>query len=105
MAGQGVERIRLCICRDSLHILSIIDYRKHIAAASPMRTKAKVPLICYSQLPVTGQLGIVQLDVNDSHRLQVGDAQKQAEKWLCMWEDSPGLPAVWDDLRTWRAPI
>ncbi|MFR1832466.1 MAG: flagellar motor switch protein FliM [Lachnospiraceae bacterium] len=76
MAGQAVERIRLCIPGTLLeHIFSIIDHRKHIARGFSYEDNKEKILdnICYSQLPVTGQLGIVQLDVNDIYRLQVGD--------------------------------
>ena len=61
VTGLAVERIRICLPGNLLeNIFQIIDSRK-------------LDNIRQSQLPVTGQLGTVFLDLNDIYRLKVGD--------------------------------
>lgn len=76
MAGQSVEKLRLCLPGALLEqIFQTIDQRKHIARGFSYENNRECILdnIRYSQLPVTGQLGTVALNVNDIYHLRVGD--------------------------------
>ncbi|MCI8830328.1 MAG: flagellar motor switch protein FliM [Lachnospiraceae bacterium] len=76
MAGYSVEKLRLCLPGTLLeNIFHTIDHRKHIARGFSYENNRESILdnIRYSQLPVTGQLGKVKLDVNDIYHLRVGD--------------------------------
>ena len=76
VTGLAVERIRICLPGNLLeNIFQIIDSRKHIARGYDFEDNKETILdnIRQSQLPVTGQLGTVFLDLNDIYRLKVGD--------------------------------
>ncbi len=76
VTGLAVERIRICLPGNLLeNIFQIIDTRKHIARGYSYEDNRETILdnIRQSQLPVTGQLGTVLLDLNDIYRLKVGD--------------------------------
>lgn len=76
VAGVAVEKIKLCMPGTLLEfIFYMIDSRKHIARGFSYEDNRDTILenIRYSQLPVTGQLGTVELDLNDIYHLQVGD--------------------------------
>lgn len=76
VAGLAVEKIKLCIPGTLLEfIFHMIDSRKHIARGFAYEDNRDVILdnIRFSQLPVTGQLGTVELGLKDLADLQVGD--------------------------------
>lgn len=76
VTGLAVERIRICLPGTLLEmIFQIIDTRKHIARGYAYEDNRETILdnIRQSQLPVTGQLGTVFLDLNDIYHLKVGD--------------------------------
>lgn len=76
LAGLAVEKIRICIPGNLLEsIFQIIDTRKHIAKGYAMEDNRETILenIRQSLLPVTGQLGTVELDLSDIYHLKVGD--------------------------------
>lgn len=76
IAGMAIERIRICLPGTVLESLfHTIDSRKHLARGFAYEDNKEVILdnIRYTQLPVTGQLGTVKLDLNDIYRLQKGD--------------------------------
>ncbi len=76
VSGLAVEKIRICMPGTLLEFMfHIIDARKHIARGFAYEDNRDVILdnIRYSQLPLTGQLGTVELDLNDVYHLQVGD--------------------------------
>lgn len=76
VAGIAVEKIKLCMPGTLLEfIFYMIDSRKHIARGFSYEDNKDAILenIRYSQLPVTGQLATVELDLSDIYHLQVGD--------------------------------
>ena len=76
VSGLAAEKIRICIPGTLLeHIFKIIDNRKHIARgfAYENNTDLIMDHIRGTQFPLTGQLGIIKLDVSDLYHLQVGD--------------------------------
>lgn len=76
VAGLAVEKIKICMPGTLLEfIFQMIDSRKHIARGFSYKNNKDTILdnIRYSQLPVTGQLGTVELDLEDLYHLQVGD--------------------------------
>ncbi len=76
VAGVAVEKIRLCLPGTLLeYIFQMIDSRKHIARGFTYEDNKEIILdnIRQSQLPLTGQLGTVELDVSDIYHLKVGD--------------------------------
>lgn len=76
VAGLAVEKIKLCMPGTLLEfIFHLIDSRKHIARGFSYEDNREIILdnIRYSELPVTGQLGTVKLDLRDLSCLQVGD--------------------------------
>ena len=76
VAGLAVEKIKLCIPGTLLEfIFHLIDSRKHIARGFAYEDNKEVILdhIRFSQLPITGQLGTVELGLRDLAQLQVGD--------------------------------
>ncbi len=76
LAGLASERIRICIPGTLLEsIFQVIDTRKHIAKGYAYEDNKETILenIRQSQLPVTGQLGTVALDLSDIYHLKVGD--------------------------------
>ena len=67
ISGLAMERIRLCLQGTLLeHIFKIIENRKHLARGFMQHLRA-------SEFPMTGQLGIVRLDIEDLYHLKVGD--------------------------------
>ena len=76
VAGLAVEKIRLCLPGTLLeYIFHMIDSRKHIARGFAYEDNKDIILdnIRYTQLPMTGQLATVELDVSDIYHLKVGD--------------------------------
>ena len=76
LAGLASERIRICIPGTLLEsIFQVMDTRKHIAKGYAYEDNKETILenIRQSQLPVTGQLGTVALDLSDIYHLKVGD--------------------------------
>ena len=72
----AVEKIKLCIPGTLLEfIFHLIDSRKHIARgfAYEDNKEALLDHIRFSPLPITGQLGTVELGLRDLAQLQVGD--------------------------------
>ncbi len=76
VTGLAVERIKICLPGTLLeNIFQVIDSRKHIARGYAFEDNRETILdnIRQSQLPVTGQLGTVFLDLSDIYHLKVGD--------------------------------
>ncbi|MBE6003662.1 MAG: flagellar motor switch protein FliM [Lachnospiraceae bacterium] len=76
VSGLAAEKIRLCIPGTLLeHTFKIIDNRKHIARGFSYENNSDVIMnhIKDTKFTVTGQLGIVKLDISDVYHLQVGD--------------------------------
>lgn len=76
VAGLASERIRICIPGTLLEsIFQVMDTRKHLAKGYAYEDNKETILenIRQSQLPVTGQLGTVALDLSDIYHLKVGD--------------------------------
>lgn len=76
VAGMAVERIRICLPGTLLeYIFHMIDSRKHIARGFAYEDNREAILdnIRHTRLPLTGQLGTVELDVSDIYQLKVGD--------------------------------
>ncbi|MGL5434410.1 MAG: flagellar motor switch protein FliM [Lachnospiraceae bacterium] len=76
VAGRAAEKIRICLPGTLLeYIFHMIDSRKHIARGFAYEDNKEMILdnIRYSQLPLTGQLGTVELDLSDIYHLKVGD--------------------------------
>ncbi len=76
IAGLAIEKIKICMPGTVLEsMFHIIDSRKHLARGFSYEDNKETILdnIRYTQLPLTGQLGTVQLDLNDIYRLQKGD--------------------------------
>ena len=76
MAGLAVERIRICMPGTLLEsIFQVIDSRKHIAKGYAFEDNRETILenIRETQLPITGQLGTVVLDLDDVYHLKIGD--------------------------------
>ena len=74
--GLAVERIRICIPGTLLEsIFQVIDSRKHIAKGYAFEDNRETILenIRETQLPITGQLGTVVLDLDDVYHLKIGD--------------------------------
>lgn len=76
IAGLAIEKIKICMPGTVLEsMFQIIDRRKHLARGFSYEDNKETILdnIRYTQLPVTGQLGTVMLDLSDLYRLQKGD--------------------------------
>lgn len=76
VSGISSEKIRICIPGTLLEkIFKIIDNRKHIARGFAYENNSGVILehIRSTPFPVTGQLGVIKLDIQDLYHLQVGD--------------------------------
>ena len=76
LAGLAVEKIRICIPGTLLEaIFQAIDSSKHIAKGYAYEDNRETILenIRQSLLPLTGQLGTVNLDLSDIYHLKVGD--------------------------------
>ena len=76
ISGQAQEKLKICIPGNLLTVIfHSIDNRKHLARGfSYQDNKDKImDNIRYSKLPITGQLGTVQLDLKGLYQIQVGD--------------------------------
>lgn len=76
VAGLAMERIRLCMPGNLLEsMFQVMDSRRHLAKGYAYEDNRETILdnIRYSQLPITGQLGTVNLDLDDIYHLKVGD--------------------------------
>ena len=76
ISGLGMERIRMCLPGTLLeHMFKIIDNRKHLARGFAYENNQDVIMqhLRSSEFPMTGQLGIVKLDMEDLYHLKVGD--------------------------------
>jgi len=76
VAGMAVEKIRICMPGTLLEFMfQMINRRKHIARGFAYEDNKDIIMdnIRYSPLPLTGQLGTVQLDLSDIYHLKVGD--------------------------------
>jgi len=76
VSGLAAEKIRLCIPGTLLeHIFKIIDNRKHIARGFAYENNSETIMnhIKDTKFPITGQLGVIRLDISDIYHLQVGD--------------------------------
>ncbi|MEY8337047.1 FliM/FliN family flagellar motor switch protein [Lachnospiraceae bacterium 62-35] len=76
VSGLAVERIRICIPGTLLEsIFHVIDSRKHLAKGYAYEDNHEAILenIRQSQLPITGHLGTIALDLNDIYHLKIGD--------------------------------
>ncbi len=76
LAGVASEKVRICIPGTLLeYIFHQIDSRKHVARGYSYEDNRETILdnIRHSSLTVTGQLGMVRLDLQDIYHLKVGD--------------------------------
>ena len=76
LAGLAVEKVRICMPGTLLEfIFQMIDSRKHIARGFAYEDNKEIIMdnIRHTLLPVTGQLGTVELDLSDIYHLKVGD--------------------------------
>ena len=76
ISGLAMERIRMCLPGTLLeHMFKIIDNRKHLARGFDYENNQDVIMqhLRSSEFPMTGQLGIVKLDMEDLYHLKVGD--------------------------------
>ena len=76
ISGLAMERIRICLPGTLLeHMFKIIDNRKHLARGFAYENNQDVIMehLRASEFPLTGQLGIVKLDIEDLYHLKVGD--------------------------------
>lgn len=76
ISGQAQEKVKICLPGNLLTVIfHSIDNRKHLARGfSYQDNKEKImDNIRYSKLPITGQLGTVQLDLKGLYQIQVGD--------------------------------
>lgn len=76
ISGLTMERIRMCLPGTLLeHMFKIIDNRKHLARGFAYENNQDVIMqhLRSSEFPMTGQLGIVKLDMEDLYHLKVGD--------------------------------
>ncbi len=76
VTGLAVERIKICLPGTLLeNIFQVIDSRKHLARGYAFEDNRETILdnIRQSQLPITGQLGTILLDLSDIYHLKVGD--------------------------------
>lgn len=76
VTGLAVERIRICMPGTLLEALfQVMDSHRHLAKGYSYEDNRDTILenIRQSQLPLTGQLGTVFLDLDDVYHLKVGD--------------------------------
>ena len=76
ISGQAQEKLKICLPGNLLTVIfHSIDNRKHLARGfSYQDNKEKImDNIRYSKLPITGQLGMVQMDLKGLYQIQVGD--------------------------------
>ena len=76
ISGLAMERIRICLPGTLLeHMFKIIDNRKHLARGFAYENNQDTIMehLKASSFPMTGQLGVVKLDIEDLYQLKVGD--------------------------------
>ena len=76
ISGLAMERIRMCLPGTLLeHMFKIIDNRKHLARGFAYENNQDTIMehLKASSFPMTGQLGVVKLDIEDLYHLKVGD--------------------------------
>lgn len=76
VSGLASEKIRICLPGTLLEtIFRIIDNRKNIARGFAYENNRETIMehLRYTEFPMTGQLGVVRLNVEELSRLQVGD--------------------------------
>ena len=76
ISGLAMERIRICLPGTLLeHMFKIIDNRKHLARGFAYENNQDTIMehLKASSFPMTGQLGVVKLDIEDLYHLRVGD--------------------------------
>nr|WP_314668450.1 FliM/FliN family flagellar motor switch protein [uncultured Oribacterium sp.] len=76
ISGLAMERIRICLPGTLLeHMFKIIDNRKHLARGFAYENNQDTIMehLKASTFPMTGQLGVVKLDIEDLYHLKVGD--------------------------------
>ena len=76
ISGLAMERIRICLPGTLLeHMFKIIDNRKHLARGFAYENNQDTIMqhLRFSEFPLTGQLGLVKLDIEDLYHLKVGD--------------------------------
>ena len=76
VTGLAVERIRICMPGTLLEAMfQVLDSHRHLAKGYSYEDNRDTILenIRQSQLPITGQLGRVSLDLDDVYHLKVGD--------------------------------
>ncbi len=76
ISGLAMERIRICLPGTLLeHMFKIIDNRKHLARGFAYENNQDTIMehLKSSSFPMTGQLGVVKLDIEDLYHLKVGD--------------------------------
>ena len=76
ISGLAMERIRICLPGTLLeHMFKIIDNRKHLARGFAYENNQDTIMehLKASSFPMTGQLGTVQLDIEDLYHFKVGD--------------------------------
>ena len=76
ISGLAMERIRICLPGTLLeHMFKIIDNRKHLARGFAYENNQDTIMehLKSSTFPMTGQLGVVKLDIEDLYHLKVGD--------------------------------
>ena len=76
ISGLAMERIRICLPGTLLeHMFKIIDNRKHLARGFAYENNQDVIMehLRASEFPLTGQLGVGKLDIEDLYHLKVGD--------------------------------
>jgi len=76
ISGLAMERIRICLPGTLLeHMFKIIDNRKHLARGFAYENNQDVIMehLRTSEFSLTGQLGVVKLDIEDLYHLKVGD--------------------------------
>lgn len=76
VTGLAVERIRICMPGTLLEAMfQVVDSHRHLAKGYSYEDNRDTIMenIRQSQLPITGQLGKVSLDLDDVYHLKVGD--------------------------------
>lgn len=76
VSGLAAEKLRLCLPGSLLeHMFKIIDNRKHLARGFAYENNEETIMehLRGSEFPMTGQLGVVKLDISDLYHLKVGD--------------------------------
>lgn len=76
VSGLAAEKLRICLPGSLLeHMFKIIDNRKHLARGFAYENNEETIMehLRSSEFPMTGQLGVVKLDISDLYHLRVGD--------------------------------